>query len=77
MMATQIGSPSFFITLTAADNHWFELLEILKNSGDFHNFLQYTQLVNHHPLLVTEFFNIRCKYFLEVLKSELGITDYW
>ena len=34
-MVRQIGPPTFFLTLSAADNFWVDLLRLLKSTKDF------------------------------------------
>lgn len=87
------GPPTFFITLSCAENWWpdlrrlmidletnagnMEQVELLRDTGD-RGFTAMAKTVKKWPLYVNEFFMKRAKHFMEnVVKEALGIKYYW
>ena len=75
-MIEQLGMPTAFFTLSAADTQWSELQSLLLNCSDTSH--GPVQMVAKNPLLCAWYFHHRVKAFIEhFLTSELGIVDYW
>ena len=89
-MMRQLGCPTFFLTLSAAETKWPELLQILKEILDgvkpsYEEILEFqwgerADLIRRDPVTCARYFNHRSKEFFKVLKSKvspLGIlSDY-
>ena len=87
------GPPTFFITLSCAENWWPDLrrlmIDLETNAGNLNQvellketskkgFQAMTTSVRKWPLFVNEFFMKRSKLFLDsVVKTALGIKHYW
>ena len=90
-MMRQLGCPTFFLTLSAAETKWLELLKILKEILDGVKFsdddiidLQWSEradLIRRDPVTCARYFDHRSREFFKVLKtkvSPLGVlTDYY
>lgn len=65
-MIEQLGMPTLFLTLSAADMHWPELYKILAPDEDIQNITeqQRWKLVQDNPLVVDEFFLTRAETFI-------------
>lgn len=73
-MAEQLGMPTLFFTLSAADLHWPDLFKILAPDEDFQNISEHRRrlLVKENPLIVDSFFLHRAETFIkEVIILEL------
>ena len=76
----QVGCPTIFFTLSAADEHWKGLFRLLMNSNDVQNLshVERRKIMVDNPLLVAWYFKHRVESFMEcVLKPIFEITDYW
>lgn len=76
-MIRQLGCPAVFITLSAADIHWYDLHMHLQD-GDVGNYIQRMQRLNQNPVLAAEYFKRRVKLFIEnILYPLLDAEDHW
>ena len=74
-MIRQIGSPTWFMSLSAADTKWIDLLNILRQDEEDVKYKnvpthelpwQYTsELVSKNPVICARFFNNRCDTFIQ------------
>ena len=84
------GPPTFFITLSCAENWWIDLKRLLAQLEDTaHNYsraeairggsmIAMANASRRHPLFVNEYFMRRAKSFMStVVKTALGIEHYW
>lgn len=79
-MVEQLGCPSVFFTLSAADYHWCDLFRLLSPDSDPETISDgdRRRLMHENPLIVSWFFQHRCYVFLEcILKPVLGVEDFW
>ena len=90
-MIRQLGCPTFFLTLSAAETRWPELLRILKEildgdelSTDTVLDLQWNeraQLIRRDPVTCARYFDHRSKELFKVLRSEVSplgkLTDFY
>ena len=90
-MIRQLGCPTFFLTLSAAETKWSELLRILKEildgdelSTDTVLDLQWNeraQLIRRDPVTCARYFDHRSKELFKVLRSEVSslgkLTDFY
>jgi len=79
-MVRQLGTPTIFFTLSAADYHWPDLFRILCPDTDS-NLLDEKQratLMHENPATVAWFFELRCDAFIKkFLTKFFSITDFW
>jgi hypothetical protein len=84
------GPPTFFITLSCAENWWIDLrplLAQLKDSAQNYSWAEafrggsmiaMSNASCRHPLFINEYFMRRAKSFmLTVVKTAIGIEHYW
>lgn len=79
-MVRQYGVFTMFVTLSAAETHWHELLKILKKTvdkqDDFYttelDFEEKARLIRSDPVTCALYFQYRFKQILETWKSEHG-----
>lgn len=79
-MVRQFGIFTFFITLTAAETHWSELLRILKKTVDGEDdadvseldWIEKSRLIQSDPITCALYFNHRIR---EVMKTWKGAKD--
>lgn len=70
-MVEELGTPTVFITLSAADLYWPEIYRILDPDYDYANlnqnteFIRISKLLNSNPLIVAYFFHKRLEFFME------------
>ena len=90
-MIRQLGCPTFFLTLSAAETKWLELLRILKQILDDVNLsveevleFQWSEradLIRRDPVTCARYFDHRSKELFKVLRSEVSplgkLTDYY
>ena len=90
-MIRQLGCPTFFLTLSAAETKWPELLSILKHildgvrlSGEEVLEFQWSEradLIRRDPVTCARYFDHRAKELFKVLRSEVSplgkLTDYY
>jgi hypothetical protein len=84
-MIRQIGVPTFFLTLSAAETKWPELLKILyrilKNEElsdemlDSLNWEQRCELIRQDPVTCSRYFDHRIRQLFKLLKSKAGPFD--
>ena len=80
-MITQLGTPTLFFTLSAADTKWHDLHQLMPgipptNPADQHKWRIKNIIANPH--LASQYIHCRFTLFLEeVLKKGLHTTDYW
>lgn len=82
-MIRQKGVPTFFITLSAAETKWGELLRILKKIRDGVwmsideclnlSFLEKADLIRNDPITCARYFDHRIKLLLNVMRSKSGM----
>ena len=80
-MMRQLGCPTFFLTLSAAETMWLELLKILKDILDGVKFsdddiidLQWSEradLIRRDPVTCARYFDHRSREFFKVLKTKV------
>ena len=90
-MIRQLGCPTFFLTLSAAETKWTELLRILKQILDdvklsVEEVLEFqwserADLIRRDPVTCARYFDHRSKELFKVLRSEVSplgkLTDYY
>jgi hypothetical protein len=82
--------PTFFITLSCAENWWIDLRRLLAQLEDSAqnysraeairggSMIAMSNASQRHPLFVNEYFKRRAKSFMStVVKTALGIEHYW
>ena len=80
-MIRQLGSPTFFLTLSAAETKWLELLKILKQILDdvklsVEEVLEFqwserADLIKRDPVTCARYFDLRSKELFKVVRSEV------
>uniref|UniRef100_A0A158P537 ATP-dependent DNA helicase n=1 Tax=Tetranychus urticae TaxID=32264 RepID=A0A158P537_TETUR len=79
-MVQQIGTPTIFFTLSAADYHWPDLFRLLSPDNDS-NLLserERIELMHKNPLITSWFFRRRAETFIDkVLKKIYPVNDLW
>ena len=78
-MVRQLGKPTIFITLSAADYHWPDLFKLLCPDKYFEELSsnEKRKLMHDNPIIVAYFFQHRVKLFIKhVLVPLFGVTDY-
>ncbi len=78
----QIGCPSIFFTLSAADYHWPDLFRLLleddSRDPDELTEKERRDLMHDNPDIVAFFLQKRCQLFRdEILKPIFGVVDFW
>lgn len=87
-MCRQLGTPTVFFTLSAADYHWPDLFRILRPrmdrdlqarfDSDTLSLNDRATIMHDNPATVAWFFETRCDVFLaEFMKKVFKIADYW
>lgn len=82
-MVEQIGTPTLFVTLSAADLHWKKLHRFLDPaqtvSGSSRRMVQQRlQMISDNPIVACYFFNQRLDAFLkEVMFPKYKVIDHW
>ncbi|KAK3926425.1 Peroxynitrite isomerase THAP4, partial [Frankliniella fusca] len=79
-MVEQIGLPTVFFTLSAADYHWPQLFKFIAPDEDYSLLTEKRrrELVQENPMLVDMFFTERVDtYIKEVLKKKYEVQDIW
>ncbi|XP_034255201.1 uncharacterized protein LOC117653547 isoform X2 [Thrips palmi] len=79
-MVEQLGLPTLFFTLSAADLHWPDLFRMLAPDEDFNTMSDYRrrQLVKANPLAVDSYFLKRAETFInDVLVKKFNVKDFW
>jgi hypothetical protein len=84
------GPPTFFITLSCAENWWIDLKRLLAQLEDTAQNYSWTEAIRdgsmiamsnaywRHPLFVNKYFMRRAKSFMStVVEMALGIEHYW
>ncbi|KAK3918035.1 ATP-dependent DNA helicase, partial [Frankliniella fusca] len=78
-MVEQIGLPTVFLTMSAADLYWPDLYRILtgKDINDI-SMRERRLLIQENPIIVDLFFDFRLQiYIKEVLEPKDKVIDYW
>ncbi|KAK3920379.1 ATP-dependent DNA helicase [Frankliniella fusca] len=78
-MVEQIGLPTVFLTMSAADLYWPDLYRILtgKDINDI-SMRERRLLIQENPIIVDLFFDYRLQiYIQEVLEPKYKVIDYW
>ncbi|KAI3935332.1 hypothetical protein MKW98_027152 [Papaver atlanticum] len=83
-MVKQLGPPTIFFTLSAADLQWPELYalldpeNILETLSPMEKRREKGRLLNENPLVVSWFFQKRVLiFFKEYLKKQFSVIDHW
>ncbi|MCL7028421.1 hypothetical protein MKW94_024005 [Papaver nudicaule] len=83
-MVKQLGPPTIFFTLSAADLQWPELYSLLDPENKLETLdpverrREKGRLMNENPLIVSWFFQKRVSvFFKEYLKKQFLVVDYW
>ncbi|XP_055329698.1 uncharacterized protein LOC129582250 [Paramacrobiotus metropolitanus] len=83
-MVTDVGMPTLFFTLSAADLYWPELLTLMAPETDLVNltsadsYKERNKLLQDNPAIADWFFTERAQFFIhDVLGPHLKIEDYW
>ena len=87
-MVKQLGLPTFFMTLSCADLHWNELVEIISklqgrtlSDDEIENLNYYdrTNILNSNPVLLMRHFQYRVETFFKeiVIDGPLGKVKYY
>lgn len=81
-MIRQLGLPSFFITLSAAETKWGQLLKVLKQVIDNEilsigeaaslPFIEKARLIRSEPVICARYFDHRVRLLLSIIKSRMG-----
>ncbi|KAK3907787.1 ATP-dependent DNA helicase [Frankliniella fusca] len=78
-MVSQLGLPTFFLTLSSADMHWPDLYKLL-DSNNYENLTekQRRDLLQNNPNIVDAFFSERVEKFItQIICKKFKIIDYW
>lgn len=83
-MVSQLGAPTAFLTLSAADTHWPDLFKILDPEDRIAKMPEMEanrirqRFVNDNPLVVATFFQERAEFFVKnTLSRKFKMKDYW
>lgn len=79
-MVRQIGLPTIFFTLSAADYHWPDLFRLIVPGQDPAQFTERErhELMHDNPFLTANFFNIRAQAFIDLfIKRFFPVADFW
>ncbi|KAI3924837.1 hypothetical protein MKW98_031088 [Papaver atlanticum] len=83
-MVNQLGPPTIFFTLSAADLQWPELYKLLDTENRLESLdpnrrmRERAKLLNQNPLVVSWFLQKRVDLFLKLfLKKEFKVVDHW
>lgn len=79
-MVRQIGMPTIFFTLSAADYHWPDLFRLLQpnSNPDSLNDQERRVLMHENPAKVAWFFKERCDIFMrEFMMKFFSVKDFW
>ena len=83
-MVEQIGPPTIFMTLSAADLYWPDLYQILDPDYNYDAiriesaFLRRRRLLNENPMIVAYFFHQRLNSFLEkFFYKTFAVENFW
>ncbi|KAI3934810.1 hypothetical protein MKW98_026218 [Papaver atlanticum] len=83
-MVNQLGPPTIFFTLSAADLQWPELYKLLDTENRLESLdpnrrrRERAKLLNENPLVVSWFLQKRVDLFLKLfLKKEFKVVDHW
>lgn len=83
-MVNQLGVPTIFLTLSAADLWWPCLVkhygikgERLSAMSEFQISRLMQKCLNENPLIANEYFSRRVAEYMKVLKPYFKIKDYW
>lgn len=70
-MVNQLGMPTIFLTLSAADYHWIDLYRLLTGSENVTHLTEFDRqkLVRENPQVVDQFFDLRINAFLKHVSS--------
>ena len=82
------GPPTFFITLSCAENYWPDVIRLIKERMElaedphaedcFLGSPKLQKILNEYSLVIQEFFQIRVKYWLKTVGAQVfGIKHYW
>lgn len=87
-MCRQLGTPTIFFTLSAADYHWPDLFRILRPrmdralqarlDSDNLSLAERAAIMHDNPSTVAWFFERRCNIFIkDFMMKQFKIIDYW
>lgn len=88
-MIRQLGRPTFFMTFSAAETHWIDLLRhLLILRGDFvsnisdsdiqdMSFKAKSELIKSDPVICVQYFQRKVDSLMEILKMNWKMKDYF
>ncbi|KAK3922574.1 ATP-dependent DNA helicase, partial [Frankliniella fusca] len=77
-MVQQIGDPTVFFTLSAADYYWPNLFRLLDKDVKTLNIKERADLIAANPLVADSYFYLRSKFFINhCFKPHFGVKDVW
>lgn len=83
-MVEVLGTPTIFMTISAADLYWPELYRILDPDYNYANlnqnseFVRKSKLLNLNPMIVSYFFHKRLDFFMDhFIKKFFKVKDFW
>jgi hypothetical protein len=80
-MITQLGCPTLFFTLSAADTKWPDLHNVMPRNENSHGSNQHRLKIENvirYPHIVAMFMHHRFNIFREeVIQKHLGAKDFW
>ncbi|XP_053204723.1 uncharacterized protein LOC128389199 [Panonychus citri] len=79
-MVNQLGSPTIFFTLSAADYHWNKLFELICPDRPIETITDAERrtLMHENPMITAQFFKTRIDIYRKtVLKTFLNVKDFW
>lgn len=79
-MVEQLGKPTIFFTLSAADYHWKSLFQLLTPDSDLSEISEKrrAQLMHDNPILAGYHYQERARLFItKVVIPYFNVTDHW
>ncbi|KAE8739488.1 hypothetical protein FOCC_FOCC015019 [Frankliniella occidentalis] len=79
-MVDQLGIPTLFLTLSAADLHWEDLFRLLAPGEDVNAMTdaRRAKLLSENPLIADTFFTVRATHFIKhTYKLKYDLVDHW
>lgn len=79
-MCEQIGTPTFFFTLSAADYHWKDIFRLIDGNTPYESIseLDKKRLMHENPMIVANYFQLRAQKFMKhVMPALFNVQDYW
>lgn len=79
-MCRQLGTPTIFFTLSAADYHWPDLFRLLSPQREPSSLAERErrELMHQNPMIVAWFFDLRTNVFMKkVMCKYFNVKDFW